>query len=206
MDFAGINRKITPIGGPMGISYYQQNTRMRVDKEIQRRLGMCSTNLPKANAAIIGLAAAYTPNGPIVASLTPTDVIGAADPLPMWREMYLRGPRGDPVTCTIWAPHSDSGTSGTSNGFALAAGGCPGTVTFSCAEAGGGGSGGGGTDYGYSILVNADGVPILTSGCLVNSGAFAAIPANTLLLSYTVTAGCAGGSTLGSWSLNFTCP
>jgi hypothetical protein len=206
MDWAGINRKITPIGGPMGISFYQQNTRMRVDKECQRRLGMCSTNLPPAGAAIIGLAAAFTPNGPIVASLTPTDVIGATNPLPMWRELYLVPPQGDPVTCTLWGPFNDSGTGAAAGGHNPPAGSCPGTVTFSAAEAGGGGSGGGGTDYGYSAVVTANGVPILTTGCLVNAGAFGSIPAGTTVLAYTVTAGCAGGSTPGSWSLDFTSP
>jgi hypothetical protein len=206
MDFAGINRKITPIGGPMGISYYQQNTRMRVDKEIQRRLGMCSTNLPPASAAIIGLAPAYTANGPIVVTMTLADVIGAANPLPMWRELYLVKPHGDPLTCTLWGPFNDSGTTGAAGGHNPPVGSCQGTVTFTATEFGGGRSGGGGSDYGYSVVVTANGVPILTTGCLVNSGAFGSIPLGTTVLAYTVTGGCSGGSVPGTWSLDFTSP
>lgn len=206
MDWAGMNRKITPIGGPGGISYYQQNTRMRVDKELQRRLGMCSTNLPPAGAAIIGLATAYTANGPIVASLTPTDLIGGVDPLPMWRELYLRRPRGDPLTCTLWGPFHDSGATSSAGGHAPPAGSCSGTVTFTATEFGGGRSGGGGSDYGYSAVVTANGVPILTTGCLVNSGAFGIVPAGTTVLAYTVIGGCAGGATPGTWALDFTSP
>lgn len=205
MDWAGINRKVTPIGGPMGSSFYQQNTRMRVDQEVQRRLGMASTNIPPSSAAIIGLAAAYTPNGPIVISLTPIEVNGMADPLPRWRERYLVRPRGDPVTCTLWGPFSASGTVSAGGNFVLPATACQGTVTFTSTEAGGGRRGGS-SDYGYSVVVTAGGVPILSSGCLVNSGAFGSVPLGTLLVAYTVTGGCSGGSTPGNWSISVTSP
>lgn len=201
-----MNRKITSIGGHGGISEYQENTRLQVDQEMRRRLGMASTNLPSAGVGIIGIGAAYTPNGPVVVTLTPSTVIGNADPLAKWRERYLVGPRGDPLACALWGPHNYNGTNGDLNSFAQPALACQGSVAFTATESGGGGSGSGGSSYGYSCIVTVDGVIVLSTGCLVNNGAIGTIPANALVVQYAVTAGCAGGSTPGLWELEFSSP
>ena len=203
----GMDRKTTPIAGADGSSFYQQNTRLHVDKELGRRLGMASTNLPSAGAGIIGIGAAYTPNGPVVVTVTPTTVIGNADPLARWRERYLVRPIGGPVTCTLWGPNSYSGINGDLNSFVLPASSCLGSVTFTSAEAAGGsgGSGAGGS-YGYSVVITVDGIIVLSTACLVNNGAVGSIPANALNVQYAVTAGCAGGSIPGLWELEFSSP
>jgi hypothetical protein len=88
----------------------------------------------------------------------------------------------------------------------LPADSCPGQFFFSALEGGGSGGSGADGDYGYSIDVLADGVPILTTGCLVNDSALANIPAGTLVLDYTVTASCLGGLIPGTWSVSATSP
>ena len=52
-DWRGTNTKITPIGNLDGISLWQQNTRMTVDGELQRRYGMAASNVPNAGSNIM---------------------------------------------------------------------------------------------------------------------------------------------------------
>lgn len=192
----GTNRKTTPIGGPPGVSYYQQNTRMHVDQEIQRRLGMAASSLPSAGAGIIGIATAFTANGPIIVTLTPSTVIGDVDPLPKWRERYLVPPVG--ATCAIWGPFVASGNfSGGAGTFTLpAALSCAGTLTFTVVDTNGGG--------GYGMSCGATG-----GACLPNGSQSVAIAAGTTSIGWGVSGGCNFGPsspTNPTWTLTATQP
>lgn len=214
MTWLGIIRDTTDVDPRPGVSHVQFNTRMQVANELQRRWGYLSSAIAKQSGPILGIASANGANGNFVTfdlgastqgftgtGSTGIDVLPPQPPGPKKRK-----PKGDRGTCTIWGPFSDGGTAGVSSTFMLPAGSCPGTVHFTSAEAGGSGGSGGGSDYGYSVTVLADGVAILTSGCVVNDGSTGVIPAGALVLSYTVTAGCAGGAIPGSWSISATTP
>lgn len=84
MIFAGISRKVTDILTDVGESFFQQNGRMLVDQELQRRHGFAASSLPQASGKIIGIACAYTPNGPVVITQTAGILIGTRNPLAKW--------------------------------------------------------------------------------------------------------------------------
>lgn len=204
-DWKGMNVKMTPIGDMPGVADYQLNTSMFTENELYRRRGMAQANLDKRSGPVIGLGVVYTPNGPVVIQQT-AGALGGFEPglvLPRWKDAILIPPIGFPLTCTLWATYNDASVSGVSNGYALPASACAGTIRFTSLEDPNNRSG---IDYGYSITAFADGIPILASGCLVNAGVAAAIPENTLVVGYTVVAACAGGTLFGSWTLSMTTP
>ena len=204
-DWKGMNVKMTPIGDMPGISEYQLNTSVFTTNELTRRRGMSQASPDTRGVPIIGLATVYTPNGSVTIQQTAGALSGFEPGLtfPKWKDAILIPPIGFPVTCTLWATYNDASVSGTSNGYALPASACTGTIRFTSIEDPNNRYG---INYGYSITAFADGVPILASGCLVNAGISAAIPANTLVVGYTVVAACAGGTLFGSWTLSMTTP
>lgn len=210
----GIHSHSTDVDDTPGVSAYQANTRLQKQGELQRRCGFLSSAIAKQSGPILYIMGAHgLGNSSLTFNLGGNvDAFGTSggslDPWPPPPEKpKKRKPKGDKQgACTLWGPFGDGGTDSAGPlTFTLPASSCPGTLIFTASEDSGesGGSGGSGshTDYGYSVDASADGVPIITSGCLVNDSAFGVIPAGTLSISYTVTAGCAGGSTPGSWSI-----
>lgn len=220
MMWLGIRRKSSPVDDALGVSEYQANTHLRVQGQASRRPGMLSTSIAKQAGPIYEIMGASGLGSNFLTFDTGGDADGFTqaggggnDPWPPPPQPpKKRKPVGERQgACIVWGPLSDTGTdnSGTWT-FTLPPDSCPGTLLVGAAEAGGGsggsGSGGAGGDYGYSFDVLANGVPILSTGCLVNDGAFAAIPAGTTSLQYTVTASCVGGLVPGTWSILATSP
>lgn len=73
-DWKGIVTNTSDVDETPGMSTYQQNTRMRISGELQRRQGFIATGLSKANGAILNLAGG---SGFIV-----TGIDGQADGVP----------------------------------------------------------------------------------------------------------------------------
>lgn len=212
MTWRGIRYDTTPVDDTPNTSELQYNTHFRVANELRRRVGYQNTSIAKQTGAILGIVSSNGVSGNFLTfdlggseQGFSTGGGGGIDVLqPQPPGPKKRRPKGDRGTCTIWGPFGDSGSASAGPlTFTLPASSCPGTVIFTSTE---GGGSGGGSDYGYSAVITADGVPILTTGCLVNSGAGGVIPAGTLSVGYTVTAGCAGGSTPGSWLIQVTTP
>lgn len=220
MTWLGTIRDTTPVDPRHGVSEFQANTRMEVANELQRRYGFQSTAIAKQNGPILGIASADCASGNFysflngTASPTSYEVQGfGPPPVPPRPPPKKKKPIvGDPVACTIWGPFGDSGSvTGGAFPYTLPASSCAGTLTVTGAEAGGGSGGGSGggpppDNYGYSFTATADGVPFLTSGCLISDSTFASIPPGTLNVTVTVTTNCAGGTTPGSWSISVTSP
>ncbi len=73
-DWKGIVTDTSDVDETPGVSVYQQNTRMRISGELQRRQGFIATGLSKANGALLNLAGG---SGFIV-----TGIDGQADGVP----------------------------------------------------------------------------------------------------------------------------
>lgn len=211
MKWRGVTAKSSPVDDTPGVSEYQQNTRMRIEGELQRRWGMMSSAIAKQAGPIYNIASGSPASGNLItfgvfnAAGPSASVNGfGPPPVPPWQPPKRRKPIVPPPgSCTIWGPFSDAGTTGATNSYVLPAGSCSGTVSVSGMESADRSR----TDnYGYSFTVTADAVLILSSGCLINSGAFIAIPPGALAISVVVTAGCAAGSLVGSWSISVTSP
>lgn len=211
MKWAGINRRLSPVAEVPGVSEYQQNTRMRVAGELQRRWGFQSTSIAKQAGAILNIASAYPAGGNYLTFDVAQSVganggtlggIGPIPPPPVQPPRRRRpGVTVAPGFCITWGPVTNSGTTTTTDGFSIVPNSCAGTLVVVATE-----SERRSSSYGYQFTVTANAVPILTTGCLVNAGTSAVIPAGTTTIAYTVTGGCAGGSTEGDWSMTFTCP
>jgi hypothetical protein len=214
MTWLGIKTDTTPVDDTPGAAEEVIGVRLRKQGEMQRRWGFLSTSIAKQAGPIRYIVASNRPSNNFVTlgvDGTPQGFSGGGgnDPWPPPPGgPKKRRPKGDRQgACTLWGPFGDSGSDAAGPlTFTLPASSCPGTIIFSASEAGSSGGSGASSDYGYSAVVTADGVPILTTGCLVNNGAGGVIPAGTLSIGYTITAGCAGGTTPGSWIIQATCP
>ncbi len=106
-QWSGTNVKATPIGAQDGVSLWQQNTRMWVNGELQRRHGMAASNVPPSTNGIIGMATAFTPNGPIILQNDGQGTItGFQQPVAKWGDKYVirpTGGAGGPAAPTIVA-------------------------------------------------------------------------------------------------------
>ncbi len=208
ITYKGIRRKTTDVLEDYGQAHYLQNVRLKRVGEIGRRAGLGKSTMAQLAGPVQFMIGGWS-NESFIVNGTGGNVSGQEDPRAYWMAGNVPPPPPPPPPppgCTIWGPLSDGGTdnSGTWT-FTLPAGSCPGTLIVTATEGGGSGSGAGG-DYGYSFDVTADGVAILNTGCLVNDGAAAAIPAGTLAVAYTVTASCVGGLIPGTWTISATSP
>ena len=62
-DWKGVNRKVTAMWPDSTIAFYQQNLRMRVKGELQRRNGMAQGNIAKQATAVLGILPVSAPQG-----------------------------------------------------------------------------------------------------------------------------------------------
>lgn len=58
----GLSSKTSAVDSTVGISAYQENTRLRIDGELQRRWGMIASGLPKQDGPILLIASAIRGN------------------------------------------------------------------------------------------------------------------------------------------------
>jgi len=213
MTWLGTIRDTSPVDPTPRVSEYQQNTSMRVANELQRRNGYQSSLLDKQDGPILAIASVGNfLTFDIGSTMTPG--VSSGDIAGETLGVGLVGPKkrkpiiDPPDVCTPWASFLDQGTTvGGVFNHTLPASACAGTITVIGVEADDGGSDGDGLDYGYDFVVTADGVPILSSGCLINDSAFAAIPPDTITVSITVTVDCmAQGADPGNWTVQGTQP
>ena len=204
----GMDRKRTPVAPDAGEALFQQNGRLFVQRELQRRNGYAATSFAPQSTPILAIFCGSPGGGtpvPWMGTLTntPTGQITAAiNPLMLWGGGFVPPVIG---SCALYGPYIAQGTTsqlGTQN---LPADGtaCAGTVTVSCTESGGGQ---GWTNYGYQFIITADLPQILNTACLANSGASAVIPKGTKVIGWDITGGCNGGSVPGTWVITITTP
>lgn len=113
MKWSGINRKMTPLAEDPGMSQYQQNTRMIVDGELQRRPGMAAASFsPASSIGVLGMVGAYPTSGPYgVVVDSSGNVTGFPVVGPIWEPPKLKQPvRGKSfilVATLSWGDFSD---------------------------------------------------------------------------------------------------
>ena len=201
--WSGIRSDVTDVATDFGVTSYQFNTYMAVAGELQRRPGFQNTTIAKQSGPIRYIMGAVPTNNPFVVfdvlAAGVINVIGNAPP-PIPRQPPRKRRPGAAV-CTRYS-RAAAGTIGAAINFTLPANTCSGTIAVVGTES----PSRIGADYGYTFTLFADGAPLLATGCLVNAGAGGSILAGTLLITGTVTGGCAGGVTAGSWSLTATSP
>lgn len=213
MTWLGIIRDTSPVDPTPRVSEYQRNTSMRVANELQRRKGYQSALLAKQDGPILAIASVgnfltfdigSTSVPGVGSGNVAGETLGVGQTGPKKRKPLIDPPN----VCTTWASFLNQGTGvGGVFNHTLPVGSCAGTITVIGVEADAGGSAGDGLDYGYTFVVTANAVNILTSGCLVNDSAFATIPAGTTAVSITVTVNCrAQGAAPGNWTVQGTQP
>jgi hypothetical protein len=207
MDWLGVNRKVYPVWRDGALAIYQQNLRMRVHGELQRRNGMASSNVAKQATPIYNLIPVADPSGPgiIIVPQGGTVVVQPGSPIPKWIHVRPIIPIGS--SCTLMQPFTDTGPGSISTSMNPPPGVCTGTITCTGVE---GGSGQGYIPYGYLfVVVTYNGATITntySSACLINQGQSFALPLGTTMVQYNVTGGCNGGFTQGTWTLGITTP
>lgn len=65
-DWKGVNRKVSPVLPDLAVAEYQQNARLAVTGEAQRRYGMAKTTISQMGTAIISITPANPSMGPFV--------------------------------------------------------------------------------------------------------------------------------------------
>jgi hypothetical protein len=192
MKWDGINRKITDIGAPDGTSFYQANTRMRVEGELQRRQGYSKSSLTSAGVPILGLSATMTPNGVIVMGAVSGGANGDGPTVTeKWTEKVIHLPKGQ--RAAHWTTfHSGVGNSSPIDFLpALAS---PGTLALSSSSSGR-------SLDGTQFAVYFDGVLSYNSACIQDAGVNVSVPANTGSIQVVVTVSCLGGGGV-SWFIS----
>lgn len=197
----GVNVMYSPLADEGDFCEYLQCVRLRQQGEMQRRWGYQNTGIAK-QGRVLNIAGANPVGGGFVIFEQPSGAVVGFETPPPARPRQPRKPIVTNPVCTIYT-QSANGTTGTTAPFTLPVNACAGTLSVSGTENGGRARG---DDYGYSFVATADGNPLLSSGCLVNAGSFATIPAGTLAVSVVVTAGCSGGATPGTWAISVTSP
>ena len=206
-DWKGVNRKVTAMWPDSTLAFYQQNLRMRVKGELQRRNGMAQGNIAKQATAVLGILPVSAPQGPgtIVIPSNGTVVGFPTTPIMAFTDGAPRPPIIVGGVCNIYGPYSVSGTTSTMSTQDLPASlSCPGTVTVIGQESSSQGQAP--PPYGYQFVISAGATVILSTGCLVNSGSSVTIPAGTTQIAWDITGACAGGGTPGNWYLFITSP
>lgn len=207
MDWLGVNRKVYPVWRDGALAIYQQNLRMRVHGELQRRNGMASSNVAKQATPIYNLIPVAAPSGPgiIVVPQGGTVIGQTGSIIALWNHAKPIIPVG--YVCTMFATLTDTGTTSKNSLVNPPSDSCAGTITIQGYEA----SGRSGTgNYGYSFAIECFGpaglLATYNSACLVNQIASYAMPATTITVTYDVTGGCAGGMTPGTWGIAVSTP
>ena len=208
-EWLGMDRKKTVIAPDSGEALFQQNGRLVVRREIQRRNGFAATSFANQGGPILAIfnggpgGSTPLPWGGVQTN-TPTGTITTfTNPVMRWAGVRVLKPIIN--VCALYGPYSFNGTTSQLGAQALPADGtaCGGTVTVTCNEAGGGYSW---TNFGYSFIVNADLPPIISTACLANATVSAIIPPGTKNITWDITGGCSGGAIPGTWALTITTP
>lgn len=198
--YKGIHRKTTDVLDDYGQAQYLQNVRLRRVGELGRRAGLGKSTMARLDGPVQFMIGAWS-NVPFIVNGTGGDVTGNAEPLLWWIGGTLPIPDGH--SCARYSVSTSGTVSDVGDFPPLPRRACAGTVTVTGMESGGCR----GADYGYQFTISADGVAILTSGCLVNDSAFAAIPAGASLIQFLVMGGCSSpGAPVGSWQISLSAP
>ena len=208
-DWKGIKANLTGFWPDSTYAVTQQNLRMRVRGELQRRNGMAQSNVATQASAVYGILPVSAPqgSGTIVIPNNGTVQGYAATPIMAFTDGGPRPPIIVGGVCNIYGPYSFSGTTSTMSTQDLPASlSCPGTVTVIGQESSSQGQQQAPPPYGYQFVISAGPTVILSTGCLVNSGSSVAIPAGTTQIAWDITGACAGGGTPGNWYLFITSP
>jgi hypothetical protein len=130
MIWAGINRQLTPMYEGPGVSEYQQNTRLTVAGELQRRPGMAPANFSPAGGAALGMVGAFPTSGPYGVVIDSTGTVNGfpvTGPRWGWPQVQPPVPQGSQWSMGgNWSGDFTYSTVGT----------CPGTVRTISQDAG----------------------------------------------------------------------
>ena len=125
MIWSGINRKLTSTYQGTGVSEYQQNTRMTVEGELQRRPGMAPANFSPAGGSALGMVGAFPTSGPygcVVDSAGTINGFPVTGPRWGWPQVQPPVAQGSQwvIGNSLWG----------SDGTATATGTCPGSANI----------------------------------------------------------------------------
>lgn len=194
----GIRRKITAILNDYGSAHYAQNWTFNRVGEIGRRAGLGKSDMASLGGPVILMAfgnfdepyvVQFDGNGNVITSRVPVIIGGGGGPL---------FPPPPPPACSLFANKSANGVDTDSVTFTLPVQACASVLTCTGMEA----AARRGPAYGYSFVVDGDGVNIGATGCLVDDSQAINIDQGIQTVRVGITGGCndAGGE-LGTWSL-----
>ena len=93
MMWGGIDQQLSSVADKPGVSEYQQNTRMTVAGELQRRPGMAPANFSPTGSAAIGMVGAFPTSGPYGVTVdTAGSISGFPITGPIWEPPKLKPP------------------------------------------------------------------------------------------------------------------
>ena len=93
MMWGGIDQQLSSVADKPGVSEYQQNTRMTVAGELQRRPGMAPANFSPTGRAAIGMVGAFPTSGPYGVTVdTAGSISGFPITGPIWEPPKLKPP------------------------------------------------------------------------------------------------------------------
>ena len=128
MMWGGIDQQLSSVADKPGVSEYQQNTRMTVAGELQRRPGMAPANFSPTGSAAIGMVGAFPTSGPYGVTVdTAGSVSGFPITGPIWEPPKLKPPIAQGGAWTI--PFNSLGGGG-ANLYTFNIQSCPGTFTM----------------------------------------------------------------------------
>ena len=128
MIWSGINRELTSTYQGTGVSEYQQNTRMTVEGELQRRPGMAPANFSPAGGSALGMVGAFPTSGPygcVVDSAGTINGFPVTGPRWGWPQVQLPIAQGG-----AWTIPFNSLGGGGANLYTFNIQSCPGTFTM----------------------------------------------------------------------------
>ena len=132
MIWGGIDQQLSSVADKPGVSEYQQNTRMTVAGELQRRPGMAPANFSPTGSAAIGMVGAFPTSGAYGCVI---DSVGRISGFPItgpiWEPPKLKPPIVQGTQWTLSASAATTFTDGAQYGGATIdpGGTCPGLVT-----------------------------------------------------------------------------
>jgi hypothetical protein len=93
MIWGGIDQQLSKVADKPGVSDYQQNTRMVVTGELQRRPGMAPANFSPTGGSALGMVGAFPTSGPYGCVVDATgSVSGFPITGPIWEPPKLKPP------------------------------------------------------------------------------------------------------------------
>jgi hypothetical protein len=132
MTWGGIDTQLSELAETPGVSEYQQNTRMVVTGELQRRPGMAPANFSPTGGAAIGMVGAFPTSGAYGCVISSAGSIsGFPITGPIWEPPKLKPPIAQGLQWTLFSSGAVPFTDGQVYGaITMAPGGaCAGSVT-----------------------------------------------------------------------------